>query len=102
MKKKVSVELWRKYKKYFKWVVTNLKTKYNMDVEEAYSDTGSIFGYLYEYHFEKVEKMDEVVGVFEVTKFPKEKLPMPEYLKKELQEKKAKAVKDAGGKVLKK
>jgi len=71
MKKKVSVELWRRYKHYIITIELALE-KLGMEIVQSRREIGSIFGLLSEEHFEKVEDWKEVMGIFEVDKLPGE------------------------------
>jgi len=78
MKKKVSVEVLRKYKHHVINVELRLE-KLGMEIVQSRREIGSIFGLLSEEHFDKVEDWKEVMGIFEVDKLPGE-VPTPKSL----------------------
>jgi len=74
MRKKVSVEVLRRSINYIIDMELFLE-RIGMEITESRRKIGSIFGYLDEDQFEKVEARKEILGVFEVERLPGE-LPL--------------------------
>ena len=82
MKKKISIELWTKNRDVTEELALKFKSRYRLEIKSIDTDTGSIFGYLEEKYFDKVEEWMSVIGVFESERFPGERLISQETIEK--------------------